>query len=29
MAAFDGAHAHVRFPLRLQELRDALEKVSA
>jgi DNA-binding NtrC family response regulator len=29
MAAFDGAHAHVGVPLRLQELREALEKVSA
>ncbi len=26
-AAFDGAHAHVRFPLTLQELREALAKV--
>jgi hypothetical protein len=28
MAAFDGAHAYVRVPLTLQELREALARAS-
>jgi DNA-binding NtrC family response regulator len=29
MAAFDGAHAYVRLPLTLEELREALARASA